>query len=262
MKTLLLLACLLLTQVIATAGQSLYEIQLKDIDEKDVTLADYQGKTLLIVNVASKCGLTKQYAGLEALYQKYRDQGLVVLGFPCNQFGGQEPGTNEEIQQFCSENFKVTFPLFDKIDVNGSNRSPLYALLAGEDSPFPGKIKWNFTKFLIAGDGTILHRFEPRVAPDSPEMIAAIEASLAAQHAADKVVQEDAPSEISPEIAERIAVLRRMLSELDNAEQGDAASGPHAERLRDPAAIEEAIYELEEGKDICTRCLMECGGAS
>ena len=261
MKKWFLLASFLVTQVIATAGQSLYEIQLKDIEGKDVALADYQGKTLLIVNVASKCGLTRQYAGLEALYQKYREQGLVVLGFPCNQFGGQEPGTNEEIQQFCSMNFNVTFPLFDKIEVNGTNRSPLYALLAGEASPFPGKIKWNFTKFLIGRDGTILQRFEPRVAPDSPEMIAAIEASLAAEYVADKVPVEDAPSEISPEIAERIAVLRQMLSELDRAEPGDAGSSPHAERLQDPAAIEAAIQELKEGKDICTRCLLVCGGA-
>lgn len=262
MRLMTLVASLFLIQSIAMAGASLYEVKLKDIDGKEVTLADYQGKTLLIVNVASKCGLTKQYAGLEALYQKYSDRGLVVLGFPCNQFGGQEPGTNEEIRQFCSRKFNVTFPLFDKIDVNGANRSPLYDMLAGEGSPFSGKIKWNFTKFLIGRDGTILHRFEPKVAPDSPELIAAIEESLAAEYATEKVPAKDATSQISPELADRIAVLRRMLSELEDSEQSDAASSPHAERLQDPAAIEEAIRQLKEGKDICTRCLMVCGGAT
>lgn len=262
MKRLIFLASLFMGMMTGMAGESLHEVKLKDIDGKDVTLGDYKGKTLLIVNVASKCGLTKQYAGLEALYQKYRDQGLVVLGFPCNQFGGQEPGTNEEIQQFCSMNFNVTFPLFDKVEVNGENRSPLYDLLAGEDSPFPGKIKWNFTKFLVGRDGTILQRFGPRVAPDSPEMVAAIEASLAAEYATRKKPVEDAPSEISPELAGRIAVLRQMLTELEHSEPGGAGSSPHAERLQDPALIEAAIQELEEGKDICTRCLMVCGGAS
>lgn len=262
MKRLILLASFFLILATGMAGESLHEVKLKDIDGKDVTLADYKGKSLLIVNVASKCGLTKQYAGLEALYQKYRDQGLVVLGFPCNQFGGQEPGTNEEIQQFCSMNFNVTFPLFDKIDVNGADRSPLYDLLAGETSPFPGKIKWNFTKFLVGKDGTILQRFEPRVAPDSPEVIAAIEAALAAEYATEKTQAKDASGQISPEFAGRIAVLQQMLAELEDSEQSDAASSPHAERRQDPAVIEAAIQQLKEGKDICTRCLMACGGAS
>lgn len=262
MKILTLLASLFLIQMIAIAGESLYEVELKDIDGKDVTLADYKGKTLLIVNVASKCGLTKQYTGLEALYQKYSEQGLVVLGFPCNQFGGQEPGTKEEIQQFCSRKFNVTFPLFDKIDVNSDNRSPLYDLLAGEGSPFPGKIKWNFSKFLIGRDGTILQRFDPKVSPDSPEMITAIEASLAAEYAAEKVSEKDATSQISPEITDRIAMLRKMLSRLDDSEHSDAEDSPHAERLQDPAVIEEAIQQLKEGIDICTRCLIACGEAS
>lgn len=163
------------------AAAPIFDVKLKDIDGKGVALADYEGKVLLIVNVASKCGLTKQYAGLEALYQKYSDQGLVVLGFPCNQFGAQEPGTNEEIKAFCSRKFSVTFPLFDKIDVNGPNRAPLYNLLAGEDSLFPGRIKWNFVKFLIGKDGTILQRFAPKVAPDSAELVAAVESALAAK---------------------------------------------------------------------------------
>jgi glutathione peroxidase len=134
---------------------------------------------LLIVNVASKCGLTPQYKALEALQQKYQAKGFTVLGFPCNQFGGQEPGSNEEIKQFCSSKYSVTFPLFDKLAVNGPKRHPLYAELAGESSPFPGDIKWNFGKFLIGKDGKIIKRFEPKTTPDSPEVTAAIEAALA-----------------------------------------------------------------------------------
>ena len=157
-----------------TAG--IYDISVKDIDGSDVSLANYKGKVLLIVNVASKCGLTPQYEGLEALYRKYKDQGLEILAFPCNQFMGQEPGTNEEIQSFCSLNYNVTFPLFDKIDVNGENESPLYTYLK-EQAPFKGypegtedfanridqihqktetgfdqgdAIRWNFGKFLVS----------------------------------------------------------------------------------------------------------------
>jgi glutathione peroxidase len=180
MKTLTLVAALAMTTIAASA-QSLYDIKLKDIDGKDTTLAAYQGKVVLIVNVASKCGYTKQYAGLEALYQKYQGQGFVVLGFPCNQFGGQEPGTNEEIKQFCTSKFNVTFPLFDKIEVNGANRHPLYVALAGKSSPFPGNIKWNFNKFLISKDGKIVKRFDSGVTPDSEELTKAVEATLAAK---------------------------------------------------------------------------------
>jgi len=160
---------------------SIYDIPVKDIDGKDTSLAAYKGKVVLIVNVASHCGYTPQYKNLEAVYKKFKDQGFVVLGFPCNQFGGQEPGTNEEIKQFCTSKYDVTFPLFDKIDVNGANRHPLYVALAGETSPFPGNIKWNFTKFLIGRDGKILKRFDSKVTPDSPEATAAIEAALAAK---------------------------------------------------------------------------------
>ena len=181
MKSLSLLLPLFLLQSILMGTSPIYEVPLKDIGGRDTTLAQYEGKVLLIVNVASKCGLTKQYTGLEALYQKYREQGLVVLGFPCNQFGNQEPGTNEEIQAFCSREFNVTFPMFDKIEVNGPERAPLYDLLAGENSPYPGKIKWNFGKFLIGKDGTIVNRFTPKTAPESDEVIAAIEAALAAE---------------------------------------------------------------------------------
>lgn len=179
MKKLTLLCSLITMTALAVSAQSLYDIKLKDIDGKDTTLAAYKGKAVLIVNVASKCGYTKQYSGLEATYQKYKDQGLVILGFPCNQFGGQEPGTNEEIKEFCSSRFNVTFPLFDKIEVNGANRHPLYVALAGKNSPFPGDIKWNFNKFLIGKDGKILKRFDSGVKPDAEELIQAVESALA-----------------------------------------------------------------------------------
>jgi len=179
MKTIALLASLIAMTTIAASAESLYDIKLKDIDGKDTTLAAYKGKAVLVVNVASKCGLTPQYKALESLYQKNKDKGLVVLGFPCNQFNGQEPGTNEEIKQFCSSKYNVTFPMFDKLDVNGEKRHPLYVALAGKDSPYPGDIKWNFGKFLLGKDGKILHRFEPRTAPDSEDVTKAVEAALA-----------------------------------------------------------------------------------
>ncbi len=166
---------------IASHAGNIYDIKLKDIDGKDATLAAYKGKVLLVVNVASKCGFTKQYTALEATHLKYQDKGFAVLGFPCNQFGGQEPGSNEAIKEFCSSKFQVTFPLFDKIEVNGENRHPLYTALAGPDSPFPGNIKWNFGKFLIGKDGKILARFDSKITPDSEELTKAIEAALAAK---------------------------------------------------------------------------------
>ncbi len=181
MKPTRLLATVLLLQSLALPAASLLEIPLKDIDGKPTSLKAYQGKVLLIVNVASKCGLTPQYKSLEAVHEKYKDKGFSVLAFPCNQFGGQEPGTNEEIKQFCSSKYNVSFPLYDKLEVNGPNRHPLYVALAGQDSPFPGDIKWNFGKFLIGRDGKILKRFEPRTVPDAPEVTAAIEAALAAK---------------------------------------------------------------------------------
>ena len=162
-------------------AQPLYSIPVKDIDHKDTSLGTYQGKVLLVVNVASKCGFTPQYTALQAVYEKYKDKGVVILGFPCNQFGSQEPGTDEQIKLFCSTKYNVTFPLFDKIEVNGPNRHPLYTALAGTDSPFPGDIKWNFTKFLIGRDGTILKRFPSQTTPDSPEVTTAIESALAAK---------------------------------------------------------------------------------
>ena len=181
MKIPYLLAVLLCMNTITVRAGSIHEIAVKDIDGKDTSLKAYQGKVLLVVNVASQCGLTPQYKALESLAEKYKDKGLVVLGFPCNQFGGQEPGSNDEIKQFCSSKYNVTFPLFDKIDVNGPKRHPLYVALAGKESPYPGDIKWNFNKFLVGRDGKILKRFEPRTVPDAPEVLAAIEAALAAK---------------------------------------------------------------------------------
>lgn len=182
MKTiLLLLAAVMLPIFSIHAADSIYDIPLKDIDGKDAALKPYQGKVMLIVNVASHCGFTPQYAGLESVYKKYQPQGLVVCGFPCNQFGGQEPGTAEEIKQFCTGKYDVTFPMFEKIEVNGEHRHPLYVLLAGKDSPFPGDIRWNFTKFLVGRDGKIIARFDSKVKPDSEEVAKAIEAALAAK---------------------------------------------------------------------------------
>jgi glutathione peroxidase len=181
MKIFALLAALLLMQIVTARAASIYDITVKDIDGNDVSLGDYKGKVLLIVNVASHCGFTPQYKALEATYKKYEDKGFVILGFPCNQFAGQEPGSDEVIKQFCTSKYDVTFPLFDKIEVNGANRHPLYVLLAGKDSPFPGDITWNFNKFLIGKDGQIIKRFDSRVTPDSPEITAAIESALAAK---------------------------------------------------------------------------------
>lgn len=181
MKTLLPLASLLCAITLMADEKSIYDIPLKDIDGKNTSLKSYKGKVLLVVNVASKCGLTPQYKTLEAAHTKYTDKGFVVLGFPCNQFGKQEPGTNEQIKEFCSAKYSVTFPMFDKLEVNGAGRHALYTALAGEGAAFPGDIKWNFGKFLIGKDGKVIKRFEPRTAPDAPEVIKAIEDALAAK---------------------------------------------------------------------------------
>jgi glutathione peroxidase len=181
MKPLPLLATALAMHTLSLSAATIHDVAVKDIDGKQTTLKDYQGKVLLIVNVASHCGFTPQYKALEAVYEKYKDKGFVVLGFPCNQFGGQEPGTDEEIKKFCTSKYNVTFPMFDKLEVNGANRHPLYVALVGKEAPFPGNIKWNFTKFLVGRDGKILKRFESRTTPDSPEVTGAIEAALAAK---------------------------------------------------------------------------------
>ncbi len=179
MKPVILFAAALLLQTVAARAESLYDIPVKDIDGKATSLEAYKGKVLLVVNVASKCGYTPQYTALQATYEKYKDKGLAVLGFPCNQFGHQEPGTEAQIKEFCTSKYSVTFPMFSKIEVTGPGRHPLYVALAGSGSPFPGDIKWNFTKFLIGRDGRILKRFDSAVKPDSPEVVAAIEAALA-----------------------------------------------------------------------------------
>jgi glutathione peroxidase len=152
--------------------------KMKSLDGKDVDLGQYQGKVVLIVNVASQCGYTPQYKGLEALYEKYGKDGLVVLGVPANEFGGQEPGSNEEIARFCSSKYGVTFPMLAKVVVKGNGICPLYKHLTAKetDPKFGGAIKWNFTKFLVGRDGAIVGRFEPKVKPD--EMTQAIETEL------------------------------------------------------------------------------------
>ena len=175
LSTLLALAALLST---ATAG-TLYEIPLKDINGQDTSLKPYEGKVMLIVNVASKCGNTKQYKELQALHQEFEKDGLAILGFPCNDFGGQEPGTNEEIKEFCSTKYNVSFPIFDKLTVKGPEKHPLYQQLSGPQSPFPGDVKWNFGKFLVGRDGTILARFEPKTKPDDTTILTAIKDALA-----------------------------------------------------------------------------------
>jgi glutathione peroxidase len=154
--------------------------KMKSITGQEVDLSQYQGKVLLIVNVASECGYTPQYKGLQALYNKYEASGLRVLGFPCNQFGHQEPGTAEQIAQFCQKYYGVTFDMFDKVDVNGRSQCDLYRRLTAPDAQakFPGPIQWNFEKFLIARDGTVVARFGSSVAPESKTLVEAIEREL------------------------------------------------------------------------------------
>lgn len=180
-------------------NHSLYDIPLKGLNGRALTLGEFTGQVLLVVNVASKCGLTPQYAGLEALFQQYRERGLQVLGFPCNDFAAQEPGSADDIQDFCTTNYGVDFPMFEKLNINSEPRHPLYAQLiaalpeavfpAGSDfreklagygcSPKqPSDVLWNFEKFLVGRDGRILQRFSPDMTPDDPTMVAAIEAAL------------------------------------------------------------------------------------
>ena len=156
------------------AASSLYDFTLNSIDGQTAPLAAYKGKVLLLVNVASKCGFTPQYTALEALYEKYKDQGLVVIGFPANNFMAQEPGTNEEIKTFCSRKYNVTFPMYSKISVKGDDKAPLYQFLTATG----GEIQWNFTKFLVDRNGKIVARFESAVEPDSEEVTSEIEAAL------------------------------------------------------------------------------------
>jgi glutathione peroxidase len=161
---------------------SLRDIPVNTLAGQPSSLGDLAGKTLLVVNVASKCGLTPQYTGLEALQEQYAGRGFSVVGFPCNQFGGQEPGSAEEIAEFCSTTYGVSFPMFEKIEVNGPDRHPIYdELTATEDAEGQaGDIQWNFEKFLVGPDGAVLARFRPMTAPDAPELVSAIEANLPA----------------------------------------------------------------------------------
>ena len=154
------------------------DITVLDMNGKEVKLSSYNGKVLLIVNVASECGNTPQYAGLEDIYKEFQSQGFEILAFPCNDFGGQEPGTNEEIKTFCTTNYGVTFPLFDKVKILGPDKSPLYAVLTDNSVTGKGDVKWNFEKFLISKDGKIVERFGNKVQPTSDEVISAIEEQL------------------------------------------------------------------------------------
>jgi glutathione peroxidase len=158
--------------------ESVYEFSEKDINGKDVSLSEYKGKVLLIVNVASKCGYTRQYSGLQKIYDKYKEQGFEILAFPCNDFGGQEPGTNEEIAEFCSTNFNVTFPLFDKIKVLGEDKNLLYEMLTNNSNVEKGDINWNFEKFLISKEGEVIARYKSSVEPESDAVAKAIEQEL------------------------------------------------------------------------------------
>ncbi|HVM65150.1 MAG TPA: glutathione peroxidase [Acidimicrobiales bacterium] len=159
---------------------TIYDIPIRTLAGEPASLADQKGKALLLVNVASKCGLTPQYEGLERLQERYEDRGFSVLGFPCNQFMGQEPGTPEEIATFCSTTYGVTFPLFEKIDVNGQGRHPLYSELtaAADADGAAGDVQWNFEKFLVSPTGEVVARFRPATDPEAPEVVAAIEAAL------------------------------------------------------------------------------------
>jgi len=171
----------LLGMTVMAAEKTVYDFNLNSIDGQPTALSTFRGKVMLIVNVASRCGYTPQYSGLEALYEKYKDRGFVIVGIPANNFGAQEPGTNQEIKTFCTAKYHVTFPMMAKVSVKGSDITPLYAFLTGK-SAHPstgGEIGWNFTKFLVGPDGKVLGRFDSAVEPDSKELISAVEKALA-----------------------------------------------------------------------------------
>lgn len=180
-KTILSLALLFAASfLVAADAKSIYDFTMNSIDGQPVSLKSYKGKVVLLVNVASKCGYTPQYAGLEKLYEKYKDKGFVIVGVPANNFAQQEPGTNEEIKTFCSRKYNVSFPMMSKVSVLGDDKTPLYRYLTDTqtDPKFGGDIKWNFTKFLFDRKGNPVARFEPAVTPDSPEVQAAVESAL------------------------------------------------------------------------------------
>ena len=180
-KLALVLMFLVAGVCMATPAGSVYSFTLKSIDGQPVSLRTYHGKVLMLVNVASKCGYTPQYAGLESLYEKYKDRGLVIVGIPANNFMAQEPGTNAEIKTFCRNKYNVSFPMMAKVSVLGEDKAPLYGFLTNKsmNPQIGGDIKWNFTKFLFDRNGKPLNRFEPAVTPDSPEVTKAIESALA-----------------------------------------------------------------------------------
>jgi glutathione peroxidase len=164
------------------ADKNIYDFTLNSIDGQPAPLSAYKGKIVLLVNVASRCGYTPQYTALESVYEKYKDRGFVIVGIPANNFGGQEPGTNEEIKTFCSSKYNVKFPMMAKVSVKGDDQNPLYVWLTDRTAhpQTGGEIKWNFTKFLVGPDGRVIQRFESKVTPDSPEVTSAIEKALAA----------------------------------------------------------------------------------
>ena len=177
--TLFLIFCAL-SLGLSAQSTSIYNFNMDSIDGKPVNLGSFKGKVVLIVNVASKCGFTPQYAALESLYEKYKDKGFVIVGVPANNFMSQEPGTNEEIKKFCSNKYNVTFPMMAKVSVLGDDQAPLYSFLTGKETnpQYAGDVKWNFTKFLFDRSGKPVARFEPATTPDSPEVTSAIEAAL------------------------------------------------------------------------------------
>ena len=179
-RSLLVVSILAVTGMISSSVRAASPLagEMKSIDGKPVDLAAYKGKVVLVVNVASQCGYTRQYAGLQKLYDAYKDKGFVILGFPANDFGAQEPGTDAQIAEFCSTKFGVTFPMFSKITVKGSGKAPLYEALTTSAEP-AGEVSWNFEKFLIGKDGSVVGRFKSGVAPDAAELTKAIEAALA-----------------------------------------------------------------------------------
>jgi glutathione peroxidase len=178
----LMLALLLCGTVTMAGEKSIHDFTLNSIDGEPTSLSKFQGKVVLLVNVASRCGFTPQYTALEKIYEQYKDRGFVIIGIPANNFGSQEPGSNQEIKRFCSTKYNVTFPMMAKVSVKGGDKTPLYQFLTDKSANphVGGEIQWNFTKFLIGPDGRPLARFEPDVTPDSPQVVAAIEKELAA----------------------------------------------------------------------------------
>src|SRR5271165_295348 len=170
--------------MLAASDRTIYDFSLTSIDGQPAPLSVYKGKVVMLVNVASRCGFTPQYSALESIYEKYKSRGFVIAGVPANNFGGQEPGSNQEIKTFCSATYNVTFPMMSKVSVKGSDITPLYKFLTDKKSnpKTGGEIEWNFTKFLIGPDGRVIARFESEVTPDSPQVIAAIEKALASLH--------------------------------------------------------------------------------